>query len=56
MSSINTISKSCDTSIEIKQGKTLNINSKLEEFHKNQLIKLLQKHYGAFAWEYTNMR
>jgi hypothetical protein len=34
---------------------TLNINSKLEENKKEQLIKTIQKHSGAFAWEYTDM-
>jgi hypothetical protein len=41
--------------IEIFQGKTFNINSILEEIQKEQLIEILQKHYGAFAWEYNDM-
>jgi hypothetical protein len=42
-------------SIETFQGKILNINSNLE-IQKEQLIKMLQTHFDAFAWEYTDMR
>ena len=42
--------------IEVFQEKTLNNNSKLEEIQKEQLTKTLQKHSGAFAWEYIDMR
>jgi hypothetical protein len=55
MSSVKSISESSNVVVEIFQGKTLNINSKLEEFQKEQLIKTLQKHSGAFTWEYTDM-
>jgi len=41
--------------IETFQGKILNINSNLE-IQKEQLIKMLQTHFDAFAWEYTDMR
>jgi hypothetical protein len=44
ISSMKSISESSNVAIEIYQGKTLNINSKLEEFQKEQLIKKLQKH------------
>jgi hypothetical protein len=56
MSSLKSISKSSNVVVEIYQGKTLNINSKLEEFQKEKFIKKLQKHSGAFAWEYSDMR
>jgi hypothetical protein len=56
MSSGASTSGSSNEAIENFQGKTLNINSKLEEIQKEQLIKTLQKHFGAFAWEYTDMR
>ena len=42
--------------IEIFQGKTLNINNNLEEFQKKELIKMLQEHSSAYAWEYTDMK
>ena len=41
MSSIESISESSNTVVENYQGKTLNINSKLEEFQKEQLIKII---------------
>jgi len=47
--------ESCSTLIEINQRKKININSKLEEFQKNQFIKLPWRHSGAFAWEYIDM-
>ena len=37
--------------IEIEPGKILNINSSLDENQKHKLIKILQKHQGAFAWD-----
>jgi len=48
--------ESSNVVIEIHPGKTLNINSQLEEFQKQQLIKILKQQTGAFAWEYTYMR
>jgi hypothetical protein len=41
MDFVNLISESCSTFVEIQQGKTLNINSKLEESQKKQLIQTL---------------
>jgi hypothetical protein len=49
-------SGSNNEAIENFQGKTLNINLNLEENQKKQLIKILQTHSDAFAWEYTDMR
>jgi len=34
----------------------LNINKNLEKLQQEELIKTLQKHFAAFAWEYTNMK
>ena len=45
-----------NSSIEIFLGKKLKINKNLEEFQKEELIKTLQKHSSAYAWEYTNMK
>lgn len=42
--------------IEIFLGKTLNINNNLEESQKKELIKMLQEHSSAYAWEYTDMK
>ena len=32
------------------------MNKNLEKFQKEELIKALQKHSSAYAWEYTNMK
>jgi hypothetical protein len=53
--SLNAIPKSCSTSIEIYPCKTLKINPKPKESQNNKLIELLQKHSGAFAWDYIDM-
>ena len=45
-----------NSTIEIFQGKTLNINNNLEEFQNKELIKMLQEHPSAYAWEYTDMK
>ena len=37
-------------------GKTLNINNNLEESQKKELVKMLQEHSSAYAWEYTEMK
>ena len=50
MSYVKSISKSSNVVVENFQGKTLNFNSKLEEFQKEQLIKTLQKDSGVFTW------
>ena len=42
--------------IEIFPGRTLNINKNLEKLQQEELTKILQKHYVAFSWEYTNMK
>ena len=41
--------------VEIFPGKSLNINKNLEKFQQEELIKTLQKHSFAYAWEYTDM-
>lgn len=48
--------KNGNTLLEISRNKTLNINNNLEEFQKEQLIKMLKKHSSAFVWEYTDMK
>ena len=45
-----------NSQVEIFPSKTLNINNKLKEFQKRKLIKMLQKHYSAYAWEYIDMK
>ena len=44
------------STIEIFPGSTLNINKHLEKLQHEELTKILQKHYAAFAWEYTDMK
>jgi len=44
------------STIEIFPGRTLNINKNLEKLQQEELTKILQKHYAAFAWEYTDMK
>eukprot|EP00253_Pinus_taeda_P035396 PITA_35396 len=44
------------STIEIFLGKTLNINKNLEKSQQEELTKILQKHFAAFAWEYTDMK
>jgi hypothetical protein len=41
------------TTIEIHPGKTLNINSHLDTSQHDQLMKVLQTHSQAFAWDYV---
>ena len=53
---VNSIEKIGNSTIEIFQGKTLNINNNLEEFQKKELIKMLQEHSSTYAWEYTDMK
>eukprot|EP00253_Pinus_taeda_P036064 PITA_36064 len=43
------------STIEIFPGRTLNINNNLEELQQEKLIKTLQQHSAAYAWEYTDM-
>ena len=42
--------------VEIFPSRTLNINKNLEKIQQEELTKTLQKHYAAFAWEYTDMK
>ena len=44
------------STIEIFPCRTLNINKNLEKLQQEELIKTLQKHSVAFAWEYTDMK
>ena len=37
--------------VEIFLGKTLNINKNLENLQQEKLIKTLQQHSSAYAWE-----
>ena len=41
--------------VEIKPGKTLNINHSLALDEQERLITLLKKHNGVLSWEYTDM-
>jgi hypothetical protein len=41
--------------VEISPGKTLNISADLDSEQQKQLISLLQKHSGAFSWDYKDM-
>jgi hypothetical protein len=41
--------------VEISPGKTLNINVDLDSEQHKQLVILLQKHFGAFFWDYKDM-
>jgi hypothetical protein len=49
-----TIDPYCIT-VEISPRKTLNISVDLDSNQHEQLIILLQNHYGAFSWEYKDM-
>lgn len=42
--------------VEIKLGKTLNINANLTSKQEMKLIHLLRKYKEAFAWEYPDMK
>ena len=44
------------STIEIFPGRTLNINNNLEKLQKEKLIKTLQQHSTAYAWEYIDMK
>ena len=41
---------------EVGPKKFLHINAGLSENQKSQLLKVLKKQAGAFAWEYTDMK
>ena len=49
---ISTTTVRSNIPIEIEPGKVLNINGSLDDNQKQKLIKFLQKHQGAFAWDY----
>ena len=42
--------------IEVKPGKTLNINKNLSVEQEEELVQLLKKYKGAFAWDYPDMK
>ena len=44
------------STIEIFPGRTLNINNNLDKLQQEKLIKTLQQHSVAYAWEYTDMK
>jgi len=44
------------STIEIFTGRTLNINNNLEKLQQEKLIKTLQQHSAAYAWEYIDMK
>eukprot|EP00253_Pinus_taeda_P012024 PITA_12024 len=42
--------------VQIEPGKTLNINTNLTPDQETNLVNLLQKYQGAFAWDYPDMK
>ena len=52
---LHSMEKFGNSTIEIFLGKDLNINNNLEPFQKKELIKMLQEHYYAYAWEYIDI-
>ena len=42
--------------IEILPGRTLNTDNNLDKLQQENLIKTLQQHSAAYAWEYTDMK
>ena len=40
---------------EVSPGKFLHINAGLTKSQQEQLLKILKKQSGSFAWEYTDM-
>ena len=55
---VSTIKETIDSyciTVEISPGKTLNISFDLDPEQQKQLINILQKHSGAFAWDYKDM-
>ncbi len=45
-----------NSTVEIFPGRTLNINHNLEKLQREKLIKTLQQHSAAYAWEYNDMK
>ena len=41
---------------EFIPGNVLHINAGLTEIQQEQLLNILTKEYGSFAWEYTDMK
>jgi len=54
--SLYSMDKFRSSTIEIFPGKTLNINKNLEKSQQEKLVKILQRHSSAYAWEYTDMK
>jgi len=52
----STVISSKNIMIEIKPGKTLNINPNLSDAETQQLMRLLRENKEAFVWDYTNMK
>ena len=44
------------STVDFFPRKTLNINKNLEKLQEENLIKTLQQHSSAYAWEYTDMK
>eukprot|EP00253_Pinus_taeda_P005381 PITA_05381 len=42
--------------VEIKPGKVININDNLDSEQQQNLIQVLQKNKGSFAWDYPDMK
>ena len=53
---ISTTTVRSNIPIEIELGKVLNINGSLYDNQKQKLIQVLQKHQGAFSWDYQYMK
>ena len=54
--SLHSMEEFGSSTVEIFPGKTFNINKNLEILQQEKLIKTLQQHSSAYAWEYTNMK
>ena len=48
-------SDTCTMVVEVSPEKILYINSRLDFDQQKQLTHMLQKQFGAFAWEYKDM-
>lgn len=42
--------------VEINPGKSLYINASLERDQQQKLIQMIQGQFGAFAWDYSDMK
>ena len=54
--SLYSMDKFCSSTIEIFPGKNLSINKNIEKSQQENLVKILQRHYSTYAWEYTDMK